>query len=252
MPLSSAQRVGAALLLAGVLAAALLRPAQPVLAQPPARDKASPFGMVTAIGNRVRSDEIDRYVALLREAGVQWVREEIFWDRVQREPGGPFFWNGDGSGFYDYDRSIAAQAAAGIHVMGLLDYNPAWFKGQAPPLEAWIADWGNYVYETVARYGRSGQAPRSPISRCSVSCSRARAKCSRSSRSTSSVVRTFSFGRSGRVADSTASARTEAEWACIGFLLGVADSGPAGSCGLGADEHASYNVAAAHRADLAA
>ncbi|MFN8503146.1 glycosyl hydrolase [Kouleothrix sp.] len=157
MPHRNASRAAAALLLAAVLAAALLPAAPLARAQPPARDKGSPFGMVTAIGNRVRADEVDRYVALLREAGVQWVREEIFWDRVQRQPGGPFAWNGDGSGFYDYDRSIGAQAAAGIHILGLLDYNPAWFKGQAPPLDAWIKDWGDYVYQTVVRYGRSGQ-----------------------------------------------------------------------------------------------
>src|SRR6187431_497266 len=56
----------------------------------PWRDKSTPFGMVTAVGNRVRTDEIDAYVGLLREAGVQWSREEIFWDKVQRDPGGPF------------------------------------------------------------------------------------------------------------------------------------------------------------------
>jgi hypothetical protein len=125
-------------------------------AQFPARDKGSPFGMVTAVANRVRDDEIDSYVALMREAGVQWSREEIFWDRVQHDPGGPFQWNGDSSGFYNYDHSISAQAAAGIHILGLLDYNPAWFKGQNPPVDAWIKEWGDYVYQAVARYGRGG------------------------------------------------------------------------------------------------
>src|SRR5690349_25153511 len=57
-------------------------------AQLPWRDKSTPFGMVTSIGNRVRADEVDIYAGLLREAGVQWAREEISWDRVQREPGG--------------------------------------------------------------------------------------------------------------------------------------------------------------------
>ncbi|MDQ2997302.1 MAG: hypothetical protein M3R61_09645 [Chloroflexota bacterium] len=112
--------------------------------------------MVTAVGNRVRADEIDTYVGLMREAGVQWSREEIFWDKVQREPNGPFQWSGDGSGFYDYEHSIGAQYAAGIRILGLLDYNPAWFKGKNPPPEAWIKDWGDYVYQTVAHFGRGG------------------------------------------------------------------------------------------------
>jgi hypothetical protein len=128
------------------------------LAQLPVRDKGSPFGMVTAIGNRVRADEVDTYVGLLREAGVQWAREEFFWHQLQPQPGGPFRWNGDGSGMYDYDRSVAAQAAAGIKMLGLIDYAPAWNHGRNPPLDEWIQDWGNYVYQVVARYGR-GNGP---------------------------------------------------------------------------------------------
>ncbi len=164
MTLRAGRRTGFGLLFAAALCALTILPAARLAATPaaqgplPWRDKSSPFGMVTAIGNRVRSDEIDAYVALLRETGVQWTREEIFWDKVQREPGGPFQWNGDGSGLYDYDRSIFTQAAAGIRVMGLLDYNPAWFKGQNPPPDAWINEWGDYVYQVVARYGR-GNGP---------------------------------------------------------------------------------------------
>jgi hypothetical protein len=157
MPHPARLRLALVFALATTLAAATLGITPPTAARPSAApDKSSPFGMVTAVGNRVRTDEIDRYVGLLREAGVQWSREEIFWDKVQRDPGGPFTWNGDGSGFYDYDHSIAAQASAGINVLGLLDYNPAWFKGQNPPPEAWIKEWGDYVYQTVARYGRGG------------------------------------------------------------------------------------------------
>ena len=122
----------------------------------PWRDKGTPFGVVAAIGNRVRADEIDAYVGLLREAGVQWTREEISWDHVQRTPGGPYGWSGDGSGLYDYDHSVAAQRAAGIQVLGLLDYQPAWFAGQSVPLDQWIKEWGDYVYQTVAHFGRGG------------------------------------------------------------------------------------------------
>jgi len=120
----------------------------------PWRDKGTPFGMVATLGNRVRQDETDEIVGLLREAGVQWQREEIFWHKVQHAPDAPFVWTGDGQGFSNYDHAIESQIRAGIQVLGLLDYNPAWFKGQNPPLDAWIDDWGNFVYNTVARYGR--------------------------------------------------------------------------------------------------
>jgi hypothetical protein len=138
-----------------LLLVATLAPAQPAAAQLPWRDKGTPFGMVTAISNRVRSDEIDTYVGLLREAGVQWTREEFFWHKIQAWPDSPYQWNGDGSGLYDYDRAVSAQAAAGINMLGLIDYAPAWNSGQ-PVLDSWIGNWGNYVYEVVARYGRGG------------------------------------------------------------------------------------------------
>ncbi len=157
MPHLIHHRIGIGLILAAALFATTLASAAPARpASQPWSDKGSPFGMVTAVANRVRSDEIDAYVGLLREAGVQWSREEIFWDKVQREPGGPFQWSGDGSGFYDYEHSVGAQVAAGIRILGLLDYNPAWFKGQNPPPEAWIKEWGDYVYATVAHFGRGG------------------------------------------------------------------------------------------------
>ncbi|HJZ46438.1 MAG TPA: glycosyl hydrolase [Roseiflexaceae bacterium] len=157
MPRSIRRRQGIGIILVAVLLATTFVSVRRAAADRlPWRDKSTPFGMVTAVGNRVRADEIDAYVALMREAGVQWSREEIFWDKVQREPGGPFQWSGDGSGFYDYEHSIGAQHAAGIRILGLLDYNPAWFKGQNPPPEAWIKDWGDYVYQTVAHFGRGG------------------------------------------------------------------------------------------------
>lgn len=137
---------------------AILEPARPagaVMAQElPWQNKGSPFGVVATLANRVRADEIPAAVKLLREAGVQWQREEIFWDRVQRLPGGPYDWDGDENGRYNYDLAIAAQAQAGIRLLGLLDYNPAWFKGKNPQLDEWIDNWGDFVYNAVARYGR--------------------------------------------------------------------------------------------------
>jgi hypothetical protein len=141
------------LVMLGSLPAASPQPTT-AAAEMPWQDKGTPFGVVAALGNRVRAEDVDAAVALMREAGVQWQREEIFWDRVQQAPDGPFDWDGDGSGFYNYDRVIEAQVAAGINVLGLLDYNPAWFKGQNPHPDEWIEDWGDFVYATVARYGR--------------------------------------------------------------------------------------------------
>ncbi|NCC32521.1 MAG: hypothetical protein EOM24_10945 [Chloroflexia bacterium] len=143
------------LLLVLVLIAPLLALPRPTTAQGLSwQDKSTPFGVVAALGNRVRSDEIPAAIALIREAGIQWQREEIFWHEVQKEPGGPYRWGGNEQGMYNYDLAISAQRRAGINILGLLTYNPAWFKGKNPLPEEWITDWGDYVYQTVARYGR--------------------------------------------------------------------------------------------------
>lgn len=117
-------------------------------------DKSTPFGAVVSLGNRVRADEMPTMIRLMLEAGVQWNREEISWDQVQFTPNGPYRWAGDAAGFFNYDRAIQLQDAAGIKILGLLAYNPLWFKGKNPRLEEWLDDWGDYVYNTVARYGR--------------------------------------------------------------------------------------------------
>jgi hypothetical protein len=117
-------------------------------------DKREPFGVSATLGNRVRDNEQDVAITMMREAGVQWAREEIFWDKLQPQEGGPYLWTGDGSGFYNYDASIARLRGGGINVLGLLDYNPAWAKSTNAPLDTWIGAWGDFVYNTVARYGR--------------------------------------------------------------------------------------------------
>ncbi|GAC1386444.1 MAG: hypothetical protein NVSMB42_07000 [Herpetosiphon sp.] len=134
---------------------AVTLPGKPAAAASPApAGTPSPFGLVTTLANRVREDELPAATQLLKESGVQWAREEIFWDRVQPRRGGSFVWSGPGGGMYNYDAAFQNIHDAQINILGLLDYNPAWFKSQNPPLDAWINDWGNYVFNTVARYGR--------------------------------------------------------------------------------------------------
>ncbi len=144
-------RVG---VLLAVLTAMLPVPQTHARSAVPRIDKQSPFGIAGNLGNRVRSDEQRAMVALMREAGVEWAREEISWERVQLERGGAYRWDGDHAGMYNYDAAISLQREGGIQVLGLLAYNPAWFKSKNPTLDEWIEDWGDYVYNVVARYGR--------------------------------------------------------------------------------------------------
>lgn len=137
-----------------LLGSTLLTPRTRAAVPPNSPGHDSPFGVASNLGNRVRSDEQAAMTTLMREAGVRWAREEISWERVQFEQGGAYRWDGDEDGMFNYDQAIELQRKAGINVLGLLAYNPAWFKSKNPVLDAWIGDWGDYVYNTVARYGR--------------------------------------------------------------------------------------------------
>ncbi len=116
-------------------------------------DKSQPFAISATLGNRVRDDEQNTAVSLMQEAGVQWAREEIFWHQVQSRKGGPYRWTG-ANGFYNYDASVARLKSGGMNVLGLLDYSPAWTAGTTATMNDWLPDWGDFVYNTVLRYGK--------------------------------------------------------------------------------------------------
>ena len=139
-----------------ILGSSLVFPSSPTNAQQtvPWGDKSTPFGAIVSLGNRVRSDEMPTMIRLMQEVGIQWNREEISWDQVQFTAGGAYRWNGDAAGFHNYDRAIQLQRDAGIQVLGLLAYNPVWFKSRNPHPDEWLQDWGDYVYTAVSRYGR--------------------------------------------------------------------------------------------------
>jgi hypothetical protein len=123
-------------------------------AQPPRIDKSAPYGVVGNLAENVRNDEQKAMIQLLSESQAQWHREEFSWERLQPERGGPYRWKGDGYGFLNWDESIQRLRDANVNILGLLAYNPAWFKGKNPPIDDWIGDWQLYVYNVVARYGR--------------------------------------------------------------------------------------------------
>jgi len=117
-------------------------------------DKSSPYGVVGNLAESVRNDEQKAMVDLIGESGAQWHREEFSWERLQPQRGGPFRWKGDGFGFLNWDDSVQQLRDKNVNILGLLAYNPAWFKGKNPPIDDWIGDWQLYVYNVVARYGR--------------------------------------------------------------------------------------------------
>ncbi len=131
-----------------------IRPARASFPPPLPIDRSSPFGVVANVAVNVRRDEHKAMVDLMREAGVQWHREDFSWERLQPQRGGPYRWNGDGYGFLNYDEAVTRLHTSGLQIVGLLAYNPAWLKSKTAPLDDWIGDWEAYVSAVVSRYGR--------------------------------------------------------------------------------------------------
>lgn len=140
--------------MAAVVVAAVPTAKASPLVPPIPIDKSSPFGVVGNLAITVRNDEQSTMVALMREAGVQWHREDFSWERLQPRRDGRFIWSGDDKAFLNFDRTVATVSASRIQILGLLGYNPAWFKGKNPQLDAWLPDWQRYVAAVVGRYGR--------------------------------------------------------------------------------------------------
>lgn len=112
----------------------------------------SPFGVVACLGNRY-PDPQERALAIERmvKAGVRWQREEFTW--VDIEPSrGNLRWD-------KYDRAVEEQIAAGINLIGLLDYGAAWWgdvgtdKDMYPLSDEQLSEWGAFVRAVVRRYG---------------------------------------------------------------------------------------------------
>lgn len=56
-------------------------------------------------------------IDLIKETGVDWVRAEFHWDRIQPVPDGDYDWS-------EYDAMVARFRAAGIRILGILTYVP--------------------------------------------------------------------------------------------------------------------------------
>lgn len=88
-------------------------------------------------------DKPERAVALMKEAGVGFIRMDFLWDDVEPHPGG--------FTFQKYDRLVGLLSRNGIRVLGLLDYNTPWggsHWNRAPNPERFT----DYARAVVRRY----------------------------------------------------------------------------------------------------
>ena len=82
-----------------------------------------------------------RTFQMMREAGLDYVRSDVDWRNVQKEPGGSFDWS-------LYDHVVGDAAAQGLVVLPILHGAPKW----AWPLGDHLPEWRAFVREAATRY----------------------------------------------------------------------------------------------------
>lgn len=104
------------------------------------------FGTQTHFGqHRTGADEI---LDLIKEAGIGWIRDEVYWSEVEKEKGVFRFPP-------DYDRYLGAAQARGIQVLLILDFGNVLYSGAekgAPATDVERQAFARYCREVVKRY----------------------------------------------------------------------------------------------------
>lgn len=103
-----------------------------------ATDPLNPYG---ACAHVTGDEPAVRTCALLREAGVGWVRSGFRWDAAERKPGE---WD-----FAAFDKVVDDCEAQGVQLLPILCRSVAW----ADPAHEHLDAWGDYVKRVVTRYG---------------------------------------------------------------------------------------------------
>ena len=98
----------------------------------------NPYG---ACAHVTRGEPAGRTCAMMRQAGLGWVRSDFDWSAVAPKKGA---WD-----FSRFDRVIAECEAEGVQLLPILGYSVAW----AHPAHEHLDEWEEYVRRVVERYG---------------------------------------------------------------------------------------------------
>lgn len=99
----------------------------------------NPYG---ACAHVTRGEPPARTCAMMRIAGMGWVRSDFDWRGIETKKGE---WN-----FANFDRVVAECEAEGVRLLPILGYSVPW----AHPAHEHLDAWGEYVRRVVTRYGR--------------------------------------------------------------------------------------------------
>ena len=95
---------------------------------------------------------VDELLDLIKEAGIGWIRDEVYWSEVEKEKGVFRFPAA-------YDHFLRAAQARGIRVLLILDFGNAAYSGAekgGPATEPERLAFARYCGEVVRRYGPFG------------------------------------------------------------------------------------------------
>lgn len=120
-------------------------------AQEDPRDSDSPYGVLAFLAwdhdwNQYHfgGDKVEKAAALMKEAGIGFVRMDFLWTDIELVP--------NRFDFRKYDKIVDSLTKNGIKIVGLLEYNPAWSGGDwnaAPDRALYV----KYASAVVKHYG---------------------------------------------------------------------------------------------------
>jgi hypothetical protein len=143
------RRLGSGLLLLGVAGAAVVGLLWLVTgAEPIPHTEVNPYGANFFLDREVEPWKQEKTLAMAREAGIGWIKQQFSWEEIEPQRKGEFDWA-------KYDRIVDLAEQYGMKIIARLDRPPAWAR-QENPLPASppdnLADYGDFVYEFVRRY----------------------------------------------------------------------------------------------------
>ncbi len=99
----------------------------------------NPYG---ACAHVTRGEPPARTCAMMRQAGMGWVRSDFDWSSIEHAKGK---WN-----FDRFDRVLLEIEGTGVRLLPILGYSVPW----ANPAHEHLDAWGEYVRQVVTRYGQ--------------------------------------------------------------------------------------------------
>jgi len=115
----------------------------------------NPLGANFFLAQEVERWKLERTLAMARDAGIGWVKQQFPWEEIEPEQKGVFQAQDGGSSWAKFDQIVEACETHGLQIVARLDRPPDWTRKdnsnpQRPPDD--LADYGDFVYAFVQRY----------------------------------------------------------------------------------------------------